>query len=226
MSIFLGFDTAKAWDYENAFHLTSDVTRLGKIAAHFELYRMITGLPGHVVELGVFKGCSLVRFATFRELLESPRSRKIIGFDAFGAFPAPDAADPHAAADKAFVAGWEHGAGQGITVEALRGVLAHKGIGNVELVAGDIRQTLPVWAAAHPAARVALLHIDTDVREPAALGLELLYDRVVPGGIVVLDDYGTECGGTAAVEAFFAGRGVRLCKLPFSHETPVFVVKE
>lgn len=225
MSEFLGFDTKKAWDYENGFHLTSDVTRLGKIVAHFELYRMIVGLPGHVVELGVFKGCSLVRFATFRELLESPKSRRIIGFDAFGAFPEPDAADPQAGPDKAFVAGWERGAGQGICVDELRGVLANKGIGNVDLVPGDIRETLPAWVRAHPAWRVALLHIDTDVREPAALGLELLYDRVVPGGVVVLDDYGTECGGTAAVEDFFAGRGVRLRKLPFSHESPVYVVK-
>ncbi len=226
MTSIMGFDTTRAWDYENGFHLTSDITRIGKIVAHYELYRMITGLPGHVLELGVFKGCSLLRFATFREMLESPRSRKIIGFDAFGAFPEPDAADPCAEADRAFAANWERAAGQGIPVAELRAALSHKGIGNVKLVAGDIRRTLPEWVTANPAARVALLHIDTDVREPAALGLELLYDRVVPGGIVVLDDYGTECGGTAAAEEFFSGRGVRLRKLPFSHESPAYVVKE
>ncbi len=35
MTSIMGFDTARAWDYENGFHLTSDITRIGKSAAHF-----------------------------------------------------------------------------------------------------------------------------------------------------------------------------------------------
>lgn len=77
----------KAFDYENGFILTSDVYRLGNIMAHYELYKKIISLPGALVELGVFKGNSLIQFATFRELLENERSRKIIGFDTFGMFP-------------------------------------------------------------------------------------------------------------------------------------------
>src|SRR5207249_1228072 len=30
-----GFEPAQAWEYENGFHLTSHVTRLAKILAHF-----------------------------------------------------------------------------------------------------------------------------------------------------------------------------------------------
>jgi hypothetical protein len=82
-----GFDTDQEWDYENGFYLTSHVTRLPKMLAHYELYTSIIDLPGHVVECGVFKAASFIRFATFREILESPHSRKLIGFDAFGKFP-------------------------------------------------------------------------------------------------------------------------------------------
>jgi len=36
---FLGFETEKCWDYENGFYLTSHVTRLSKMLAHYELYK-------------------------------------------------------------------------------------------------------------------------------------------------------------------------------------------
>ena len=76
-----------AFDYENGFALTADPYRLGNILAHYELYKKILHIPGDVVELGVFKGNSLIQFATFRHLLENDKSRKIVGFDAFGYFP-------------------------------------------------------------------------------------------------------------------------------------------
>ena len=81
------YTVEKTFDYENGFMLTSAPYRLGNMMAHFELYKKIIHLPGDVVELGVFKGNSLIQFATFRSLLENDNSRKIVGFDAFGTFP-------------------------------------------------------------------------------------------------------------------------------------------
>ena len=81
------YKAEETFDYENGFMLTSDVYRFGNFMAHYELYKKIIRLPGDVVELGVFKGNSLIQFATFRNLLENDNSRKIVGFDAFGEFP-------------------------------------------------------------------------------------------------------------------------------------------
>ena len=61
------YDERKCFDYENGFYLTSDVYRMGNQMAHYELYKKILNLPGDVIELGVFKGGSLIQFATFRE---------------------------------------------------------------------------------------------------------------------------------------------------------------
>ena len=96
------YDTDKAFDYENGFYLTSKPYRMGNILAHYELYKKIIDLPGDVVELGVFKGGSLIQFATFRELLENQNSRKIIGFDVFGRFPEANSMG----SDKKFVKEW------------------------------------------------------------------------------------------------------------------------
>lgn len=72
-----GFEIEKKWEYENGFYLTSHVTRLAKALAHYELYKSIVDLPGHVVECGVFKGASLLRFCTYREVLEGRIHEKL-----------------------------------------------------------------------------------------------------------------------------------------------------
>lgn len=81
------FDENKKWDYENGFLLTSEPYRIGNILAHYELYKKILEIPGDVIELGVFKGSSIIQFSTFRVLLENEMARKIVGFDVFGEFP-------------------------------------------------------------------------------------------------------------------------------------------
>jgi hypothetical protein len=218
---FLGFDTQKCWDYENGFYLTSHVTRLAKVLAHYELYKSIVGLPGHVIECGVYKGASFLRLATFRELLESPHSRRIIGFDIFGRFP-----ESNDRAEQEFIQRFSDAGGDGITCESLNEVLAYKGFSNIELVPGDICVTVPEYVETHPELKIALLHIDVDVYEPTRIILNELAGRVVKGGLIVLDDYGTVSGETRAVDEFIKVQGSDLTieKLPISH-IPAYVRK-
>ena len=69
------------------------------------------------------------------------------------------------------------------------------------------------------------MHIDTDVYEPAVTILENMYDRIVNGGIIMFDDYGTFPGETKAVDEFFADKGLIIEKLPMSH-IPSFIIKK
>ncbi len=213
--------SARVWDYENGWHWFSHPSRMHKLLAHHELYRQIVGLPGHVFEFGVFKGASLIRWASFRQLHEAEQSRRIVGFDAFGRFPTDGLSLP---ADRDFVARFEQAGGDGLPQDTLATLLQRKGFSNIDLVAGNVMQTLPQYLQRHPETRLALLHLDMDVREPTELALQLLWDRVVPGGLLVLDDYGTVAGETEAVDSFLAGRGLRLEKLPH-YVVPAFVRK-
>ncbi len=213
-------DPRKSFEYENGFYLTSPVSRIGKLLAHYELYKKITGLPGEVVECGVFKGASLIRWASFRNLLETPFSRRIIGFDTFDAFPLPD--DPQ---EQVYVERFVAAAGsKSLSVEELYQVLEAKRIDNVELVPGDIVQSVPEYAKANAHLRISLLHIDTDTYRPAAVALEVFYPLVVPGGIIVLDDYGTFPGETRAVDELLKTHGLRLEKSSLN-SVPSYVVK-
>lgn len=69
------------------------------------------------------------------------------------------------------------------------------------------------------------MHIDTDLYEPAVTILENMYDRIVRGGIVMFDDYGTFPGETKAVDEFFESKDFKIEKLPISH-IPSFVLKK
>lgn len=211
----------KKWDYENGFYLTCETNRIGKILNHLEIYKKIIDLPGDVIEFGVYKGTSLVRLLSFRELLENEMSRKVIGFDAFGKFPE----DLGLESDKNFVNLFESAGGYGISKQELTLHLNNKGFVNYELIEGDIRNTIKEYVKNFPQRKIALLHIDVDVYEPTKIILEQLWDKVVKGGIVMMDDYATVEGETRAVDEFFADKNVIIQKPPFNY-IPSYIVKQ
>ena len=218
---FRGLDPADVWDYENGFYWFSPKSRLNKMLAHYELYKTIVNIPGHIFELGVYKGASLVRFATFRDALENDHSRKIVGFDAFGAFPTSKL---QVEDDLEFIKKFEVAGGDGLNESEISDILKSKGFENFNLVKGNVFDTLPKYLSANPETRIAFLHLDMDVKEPTDFALELLYERVVPGGIVVFDDYNLAAGETISVDVFISKYHLKLEKLPF-YNLPAFVRK-
>jgi hypothetical protein len=210
-----------SWDYENGFYWFSHKSRLNKMLSHYELYKTIVNLPGHILEFGVYKSASLVRFATFRDALENDFSRKIVGFDAFGEFPTENLQVKH---DLEFIKRFEGTGGHGLAEDEVKDILTSKGFENFELVKGNVFDTLPLYLEKHPETRIALLHLDMDVKEPTDFVLGHLFDRVVPGGLIVFDDYNAVAGETISVDEFVIKHHLKLEKLPF-YKVPTFVRK-
>lgn len=130
------------------------------------------------------------------------------------------------ASDEKFITDWnEQFKEEFISREDILLTLKNKKIDNVELIQGDILETLDSYVKSNPALRIALLHIDTDVYAPAKKALEILFDRVVKGGLIVLDDYGIVEGETLAVDEFLKTHDYKLEKFTFSHNIPAFFVK-
>lgn len=83
------------------------------------------------------------------------------------------------------------------------------------LVAGDVLETLE----AHLPERIALLRLDTDWYESTARELEVLYPRLVQGGVLIIDDYGHFEGARRAVDDYFApatGRHILLNRIDYT----------
>ena len=205
---------------ENIYHLKTDTSRISKLIYHYEIYKKIISLPGDVVECGVFKGISLTRFLTFREVLENNNSRKIYGFDVFGKFP-----KPKNQGDKSFLKRWEKNAGDGIDVQELNNILLEKKFLNFELVKGDVKKTIPNLIKQQPHLKISLLHLDMDIYEPTKLVLNKLFSYVVKGGIILIDDYNSVFGATKATDEFLnLNKNLEIKKLNF-YKVPSYMIK-
>ena len=112
----------KIWDIENNFYYKSDKSRINKVVSQFEIFKKSIKIKGAIVECGVFKGASLIRFLTFRSLIENSFSRKIIGFDTFGKFPVSRNLE-----DQRFIKTHLPKAGNAISIEELEDnkIIAH-----------------------------------------------------------------------------------------------------
>ena len=180
-------DLEKKWDYENGFYLASDIGRLTKALAQWELFKLIP--RGDVVEVGVFKGASLMRLAEFRRAVDSNELRSIIGFDTFGYFPTKEVTSSH---DKGFIKEFIRQAGHPSDREEIAFYIESKGFSNVTLIEGNIFDTLPLYALQKPS--IALINLDVDAYEPTKEALTRLLPCLVKGGTILLDDY-VHCEG-------------------------------
>ncbi len=215
-------DFKRAYEYENNFYLSCETSRIGKIIAQYELYKMAVDLAGEIVECGVFKGASFARLAMFRNLFSTHCSKKIIGFDVFGKFPETELSKDSEHRQKLVASAGE----ESISRQQLMDILKHKGVDKCcELIEGDITEIVPDYIASHTELKISLLNLDCDFYKPSVTVLEYLYPRLVKNGILMLDNYGVFEGETKAVDEFFKDKSITINKFPYS-ATPCFIVKK
>jgi hypothetical protein len=205
---------------------------MSRTLGHFDLYRRIADLPGDVVELGVYKGESLLNFAKFAEILSpGDRAKRIIGFDHWRGLTNFTEHDGFSEETGNCEGGWSP-AGFEATLHELIDLFHEDSFvpkkPRIELVDGDIRTTVFDYAEKNPGLRISLLHFDCDMYEPTLAGLQALYDRVVTGGIVLFDEFGIRewAGESKAVDEFFEGRAPKMQKFGWLSTPGGWFVKE
>jgi hypothetical protein len=212
------------WKYENLFYLTSKKKRILKIIDHYEIYKKILKIKGDVLEFGVFKGASLIRFLTFRDLVENPKKRKIYGFDIFGKFPSPKKKSKNFKADKIFSKRHDQNIGLGIKQQILEKYLTKKKFNNFKLIKGNVIETLPSFIKKNKNIKISLLHIDLDTYEPTKFVLECLFSKLSKNAIILLDDYNHIKGATLATNEFLKKTNLKIKKVS-KNGRPYFIEK-
>ena len=167
-----------SWKNENLFYLTSNKSRILKIIDHYEIYKRILNVKGDIIECGVFKGISLIRFLSFRDLLEKPKKRKIYAFDIFGKFPRPkNKKIGSQKADIKFAKKHDLKIGIGLKLEKLDFFLKKKNFHNYKLIKGDVNFTIPDFIKKNKKIKISLLHLDLDIYEPTFTALKYFYKK-------------------------------------------------
>jgi hypothetical protein len=204
-----------------------------KHLAHIEIFNKTIDLPGSVVELGVFKGAS---FMTFLKLCDihcaGDTLKKVIGFDTFSGFVGIDKKDGKENKKRDLKKG---GFNAQNFLKVLEGAIELERsdsfiprFNRVELIKGNVMETVPKYVQANPGLRISLLHLDMDLYEPTKVALEYLYPKVVSGGVVLLDEYGMAGfpGESAAFDEYFGNHRPVLKKFPFISTPGGYFIKQ
>jgi O-methyltransferase len=159
------------------------------------------GVPGDVIETGVWRGGAMI-FA--RAVLEAlgDAERLVWCADSFAGLPPPDP-QAYAADEGDLHHTYLHLA---VPLEEVRANFERYGLldDRVRFLPGWFRDTLP----SAPIEALAVLRLDGDMYESTIVALRALYPKVSPGGYVIVDDYGAVPACRRAVEDFRAEHGV------------------
>ena len=183
------------WEAENVFYQKTNISRVGKLIYQYEIYKLIKDLPGDILEFGVFKGNSLIRFLTFRSIIENNYSRKIMDLIHLK-FPSTEKSSRQKIKRE-----FTLDAGKPIPKQNLDKILVNKKFDNFELVEGNVLK-ISINLLTKSKLENISSSFDMDVFDSTNFVLNKLKDRIVKNGIILIDDYGTVEGATKVVDNF------------------------
>jgi len=146
-------------------------------------------IPGDMAELGVFRGFSA------RLIHHYLPERKLYLFDTFTGFDERDVQAELAAVGRPA----ERAAFSQTGLENALANIAPLNA-NVEVFPGFFPESAPAFLAQK---QFAFVHLDADLHDPILAGLSFFYDKIVPGGFMLVHDYNSWLGARKAVSEFF-----------------------
>lgn len=162
------------------------------------------GIPGDILEAGVWRGgASILARAVLAA--HGQTNRDVILADSFKGLPAPDSQNPEDADSQLHLL-----KELAVSHQTVESNFARLGLldSQVKFVPGWFRDSLPALQVE----RIAALRLDADMYVSTMDILTNLYDKVSPGGYVIVDDYAVmPC---RALEEFFSRRGINPLIVP------------
>ncbi len=189
------------YDKYKQFTMIDDRTYIGNL----RLAADSLGTPGSIVECGTWRGGMIAGIA---DVLGSKRTYYL--FDSFeGLPPAKEVDGPAALAWQFDTSGPEYYDNCRASEEDAKVAMTMSPAMDYQIVKGWFDDTAP-RAAAHMTSPIALLRIDADWYDSTKCILVNLAPCVVPGGLIIIDDYYTYDGCTKAVNEAAALRNWRI----------------
>ena len=154
----------------------------------YNLIKHCSHLKGDFAELGVYRGggCKLIS-------LTNKLNKKIYGFDTFEGFPK---------FDKNKNPTWKVGELNDTAYDDVKHFISNDNVILIKGIFPDTIKEIPENT------QFSFIHIDTDLYEGTLAGCEYFYDKITPGGAILVDDYGfLSCPGVKrAVDCFFKNK--------------------
>jgi O-methyltransferase len=213
-------DEWKTLELVRPYTMTSLERTLASIRA--TAYISEHGMSGDIVECGVWRGGSSMAIAQTL-LSRGDISRALYLYDTFEGMTEPDsrdvAADGTPAAELLSAARRLEDKSKSLVwaFASLEDVQKNMNLvgyppGRTFFVKGPVEETIPCTIPE----KIALLRLDTDWYESTKHELVQLYPRLVPGGVLMIDDYGHWSGARKATDEYFAGSSPFLNRIDYT----------
>jgi len=194
---------------------------MASFLARYELLKKIVGVPGHVLEFGVFNGSNLLFMAKVLRLLAPHDLRKLYGFDTFEGLQEFNDKDGAATDDR--------GRYRGRRELLERAIALHGFEETIELVVGKIEDTLRGFLKDNAHHLYSFIYLDTDLYQSTQLVLQEIWPRLSPGGIIALDEgyHDRFPGEGVAAQEFLREHpgAYELGAMPFARQPMFFIQK-
>ena len=209
-------------DYDQETKEIWDAVRFRTMTRHERVEALITAVryverhqvPGAIVECGVWRGGSMLACA-HTLLRRDSTDRDLYLFDTFTGMSEPTDKDVRIEQGKTAAElmsattpgplAWNRPERWVATLEDVKEGFAELDYPEerVHFVVGQVEETVPDQAPG----TIAILRLDTDWYESTKHELDHLYERLSPGGVLIIDDYGTWEGAKEATDEFLDETG-------------------
>jgi hypothetical protein len=183
------------------------MTTMSRMYALYKATEYVTKghITGDIVECGVWRGGSSMLVALALQVY-GVRDRNLYLYDTFDGMSQPTEHDidlfGQTARDQLDTSSKDANVWARASLDDVQANLSATAYPSehIRFVEGKVETTIPLIAPE----RIAILRLDTDWYESTAHELHHLYPRLVPGGVLIIDDYGHWQGARKAVDEYFA----------------------
>lgn len=183
--------TQELYDAFNMLMFSKNTLVIQKLITKVNIYKNVQHLYGDILEFGVFKGASLALWLQLKKMYEPNSQTNIIGFDFFNCDDTLISLNGNLTNKLLMEQVLSRAA---VSTDTNIDVIQKKCDNILDkstiLIKGDASHTSKEFNNNNPGARIKLLYLDMDVAEPTYNVLKHLWNKVVIGGQVVLDEYG------------------------------------
>jgi len=171
-------------------------------------YIAMSNISGDIVECGVWKGGSMMLAASILKLL-GDTDRRIYLYDTYSDMTEPTEKDIDYKGESAKGKWKEYNTKWcSIMLEDVKRAMYTIGYPqeNMHFIKGKVEDTIPGTIPS----KIALLRLDTDFYESTYHELLHLYPKLVPDGVLIIDDYGHYMGAREAVDKYFHENDIKI----------------
>jgi len=196
-----------------------------------ELYELIVNVPGIIMEFGTWWGQNMVLFENMRAIYEPfNKTRRIIGFDTFAGYSGFSEKD--ASSSVVNEGGYAVSKDYKAYLEELLSI--HEGsnvLGHLRnrhrIIVGDVVETVPQYFTDHPETVIALAYFDMSLYQPTKCALEAIRPHLIPGSVVLLDEFTwpDAPGEAIAFKEVFRDVNYAIRKSRYTAERAIVVIK-